>query len=151
MTAMQPAVQTPASAPAVRLPDWPARLAAMVAAAHPRPFAWGVHDCCLWAADAVLATTGHDPAADLRGQYSTAGAGQRALQRLGGLRGVGGRAGPVLASPGLAWDGDIGLVSTGQRPMLAVRVASVWLCTATHGLHALPAAAARWVWGVGHA
>lgn len=34
------------------------------------PFAWGVHDCALFAADGVLAVTGTDIAADFRGKYS---------------------------------------------------------------------------------
>ena len=35
------------------------------------PFAWGVHDCCLWSATAVHAQTGRDPAAAFRGLYHT--------------------------------------------------------------------------------
>lgn len=33
------------------------------------PFAWGVHDCCLFPADAILALTGVDIADDFRGKY----------------------------------------------------------------------------------
>ena len=35
------------------------------------PFAWGVNDCALFAADAVLAITGVDIAAEFREKYST--------------------------------------------------------------------------------
>lgn len=34
------------------------------------PFAWGSNDCALFAADAVLAITGTDIAADFRGKYT---------------------------------------------------------------------------------
>jgi hypothetical protein len=36
-----------------------------------KPFAWGTTDCCLFAADAVLAMTGVDIADDFRGKYGT--------------------------------------------------------------------------------
>jgi hypothetical protein len=35
------------------------------------PFAWGTHDCALFAADGIQAITGVDIAADFRGKYST--------------------------------------------------------------------------------
>lgn len=138
-----------AASKAPRLPDWRARLAAVVAAAHRQPFVWGRHDCCLWAADAVRAVTGQDPAHDLRGRYDTANAALQALRGIGGLRGAGARMGAPLAGPLLAQDGDIGLVHDGRRPMLAVSVSGLWLCAATPGLHPLPMAAASAVWGVG--
>jgi hypothetical protein len=34
------------------------------------PFAWGAHDCALFAADAIQAMTGVDIAEDFRGKYS---------------------------------------------------------------------------------
>ena len=34
-----------------------------------KPFQWGVHDCCLFAADAILAMTGADIADAFRGKY----------------------------------------------------------------------------------
>lgn len=52
-----------------RLPGWEARLEAMLLRAEGRDFSWGECDCCLLAADAVQALTGHDPAADWRGLY----------------------------------------------------------------------------------
>jgi hypothetical protein len=134
-----------------RLPDWPTRLADVVARAHRTPFAWGSHDCCLWAADAGLAITGRDFAAELRGTYSTAAGAWRALRAVGGLRGAASRGGVLLPGPAYARDGDVAIVQGPERPMLAVHVAGLWLCTATRGLFALPASAARCAWGVGHA
>ena len=42
-----------------------------LARARQREFIWGVHDCCLFAADWVLEQTGVDPAAQFRGTYSS--------------------------------------------------------------------------------
>lgn len=44
--------------PHARLPDWPERLLAHVAACETLPFAWGRHDCVTFAAGAVQAVTG---------------------------------------------------------------------------------------------
>lgn len=66
-----------------RLADWEARLTALITASEQRPLAYGKHDCSLFAADAVLALTGVDVAADLRGRYRTAGGALRALRRAG--------------------------------------------------------------------
>lgn len=34
-----------------------------------QPFAWGMNDCCIFPADAILAMTGTDIAGDFRGKY----------------------------------------------------------------------------------
>jgi hypothetical protein len=54
---------------ATRLPDWPEQLAAFIEARRDMPFDWAVNDCCVLAADAVLAMTGRDFLADYRGRY----------------------------------------------------------------------------------
>lgn len=56
----------------IRFPDWPGRLDAFLASVRARAFVWGEHDCGLFTADAVLAMTGTDIAADYRNTYSTA-------------------------------------------------------------------------------
>lgn len=66
-----------------RLPNWEARLAAYLSPLRLRPFAWGSHDCCLFAAGAVEAMTGVDPMPEFRGRYSTAIGAARALKRYG--------------------------------------------------------------------
>ena len=65
-----------------RLPDWRARLGAHIAAHRTRPFAYGEHDCATFAAGAVQAVTGSDPAAGLTG-YTTRAGGLRRLRRNG--------------------------------------------------------------------
>ena len=54
-----------------RHPDWERRLVAAEERHQAEPFAWGVCDCILTAADAIEAVTGKDPAKRVRGIYST--------------------------------------------------------------------------------
>lgn len=110
-----------------RLRDWQSRLSDCLAERYARPFAWGSKDCALWGADCVLAVTGSDPAADLRGTYADAAGAGRLIARLGGLRAIaderlGERIAPVLAQPG-----DIGLVLSGGRECFAVCFGELWL------------------------
>lgn len=48
-----------------------------------KPFAWGDHDCALFAAGAVAAMTGQDFGAPYRGKYKTMRGGLRLLKRKG--------------------------------------------------------------------
>lgn len=136
--------------PALTLPcTWRQRFDALVAQRLRTPFAWGSHDCCLWAADCVLATTGHDPAADLRGTYTTALGAARVLSAIGGLPAAGARGGPAIP-PLAAAVGDVGLVQHDGRDLMAVCAGSVWLAPAANGLAALPLSAATLAWRVAH-
>lgn len=56
----------------MRFEDWPTRLDAFLESRKQTAFAWGEHDCCLFACDAIQTITGVDLAADYRGKYSTA-------------------------------------------------------------------------------
>lgn len=66
-----------------RHPSWRTRLGAYLADAARTPFVEGRHDCALFAAGAVLAMTGKDPAARFRGRYRTTKGGLRVLRRAG--------------------------------------------------------------------
>jgi hypothetical protein len=57
-----------------RFPDWEQRLAAYLEPLREKPFAWGLHDGCTFAAGAVLAMTGEDRMRGMRGYRSEAGA-----------------------------------------------------------------------------
>ncbi len=61
------------------------RLHELVLERHDQPFAWGIRDCCLWAADAVHAVTGRDLASDLRGSYWSARQAVRVVRNAGGM------------------------------------------------------------------
>lgn len=54
-----------------RVENWPSVLSGMLRGQKDQPFAWGTNDCLMFPADIVKALTGFDPAADLRGTYST--------------------------------------------------------------------------------
>lgn len=67
-----------------RYSDWETRLLAFLLSRRHTPFAWGGHDCSLFACDAVLAMTGVDIAADFRGTYSTALQAARVIKKFAG-------------------------------------------------------------------
>lgn len=67
----------------MRPENWTELLAGAIAAASDQPFVWGKLDCCLFAADVVLAVTLHDHASEFRGKYTTAVGAKKALVRYG--------------------------------------------------------------------
>lgn len=122
------------SAAVQRLPDWSLRLGALVAGRLDSPFAWGSNDCCLWAADAVEAVTGVDPAAGFRGSYDTALSAARTLQSLGGLVALCEQhLGPEI-TPAQGQPGDIGLVDEAPMGALVVCLGLHWMGSGTSGL-----------------
>lgn len=132
-----------------KLVDWESRLTHLVSEAHGKTFAWGKLDCCLWAAACVEAQTGVDHADGIRGTYSDAAGAARVIKRMGGLRGIGALAGaPVL--PLTARLGDIGLVRSSGKPVLAVCAGPVWLVVSSQGLLSVPLASATHCWRTGH-
>lgn len=134
-----------------RLPDWPERFAAYIARHRGTPFAWGVHDCVLFAAGNVQAITGQWP---LSMQWPDAAAAARLLRRLGGLESAVDGVLPRLSSPALAQRGDILLVHGAQsekpRQWLAVADAGGWWAPCAAGL-VRGSGGALCAWGVGHA
>jgi hypothetical protein len=121
------------------------RFEALVRARLREPFSWGTHDCCMWAADAVLAKTGRDPAAEFRGTYSDAMGAARLLESLGGIASVGAMVGEEIRPLQATW-GDVGMLTGEGREMLAVSTGTLWLATSENGLsaHALGSAARAW-------
>ncbi|MEH4929999.1 DUF6950 family protein [Enterobacter cloacae] len=65
-------------------PDWHNRLIAVIRAAEKRPFLWGEHDCCLFAADCAEAMTGENFADGWRGTYDSETGAKKVLLRGGG-------------------------------------------------------------------
>ena len=66
-----------------RLPDWRPRLTAHLAELSDRPFAYGSHDCALFAAGCVAVMTGVDLADKYRGLYCTLKGGLKLLAQSG--------------------------------------------------------------------
>lgn len=111
------------------------------------PFAWGSNDCCLFAADAVLAMTGEDPAAALRG-YGSAMESARIVEEQGGLREIATHAlGPEVA-PAMAAIGDVVLLANEGRGLLAVCNGGTALAPGEGGMVVLGMDAALAAWKV---
>jgi hypothetical protein len=53
----------------MRCDKWELSLEVLIGLRYLTPFEFGVHDCCLFAADAILAITGVDIATPYRGKY----------------------------------------------------------------------------------
>lgn len=132
-----------------RLPDWQSRFAAFASSRRAMPFAWGSNDCSLFAADAVLAITGRDLAADLRGTYDSARGASRILHERGGMRAIATAAlGPEVAT-GFAAVGDVLLMNTPEGEGLAICNGGHAIGAGPHGALVMPLAAAVAAWKVG--
>lgn len=134
--------------PIKRLPDWQARFAELCEERRSTPFAWGSHDCCLWAADCVQAITGNDFAASYRGRYDDAKGAAELLVHAGG---VGAIASAALGAPvpvSRATVGDVVLVQQEGRKALAACNGSAALATGPHGLVSIGMDAALAAWKV---
>ena len=132
-----------------RVNGWPGALVGFLNARARTPFAWGSNDCCSFAADAVVAITGTDPMADLRGYDSETGAG-RVLVKCG----VGGFEEIVAAifdeiPPGMARRGDLALAMQGNQAGLMVVEGDTLAGPGETGIVRLPRAAALKCWRVG--
>lgn len=137
-----------------RREDWPERLAACVAAARARPFEWGAHDCCLFAADCIQAMTDVDVAADFRGKYATAKGAAKAMKKFAG-GGVLAVAEKIAAAHGLAHiapaaarRGDVVALDTEQGPALGVCLGALIAAPIAAGLVFLPFTAAQAAWRI---
>ena len=139
-----------------RVPGAPEALSELLAARRDAPFAWGVHDCCLFAADAIRAQIGADPAESLRGRYATALQAQRVIALCGGsLAAIATAAlGPPLQHALLACSGDVGLVRAptaddDSGEVLAVCLGEWWQVPARDGLALRPLTDGLMAWRVG--
>jgi hypothetical protein len=139
-----------------RLSDWPLRLEAFVQQRAHQPFAWGVQDCALFAADAVQALTGVDVAPPALRRHRSARAALRSLRAHGGLHGIAQAALGTPIPPVLATVGDVLLVNSNNlafvhpgRPMLALCNGGTALATGQRGLVSVSLHSAVHAWRVG--
>jgi hypothetical protein len=68
-----------------RLEGWEKRFSAFLQERQRAPFVWGENDCILFAADAIVAITGFDLAASVRGLYASEEEAKALLKQRGGL------------------------------------------------------------------
>jgi hypothetical protein len=106
-----------------RKEDWPEQLNELLEGARHREFERGIHDCALFACDAVFFMTGVDFGEDLRGTYSTKKAAFEAVKKIGCKDLIAlatKRLGEPLKSVSMAGRGDIIAVKYGDELGLAV-------------------------------
>jgi hypothetical protein len=112
-------------------------LVSYLRAAASQPFAWGALDCSLFMAGWVLARTGIDPAAALRGRYATERGALRLARRLGGMEAVARR---QMAAAGFATTcapvpGDVGIIAHPHiGPTCAILSEIGWLTKTAAGV-----------------
>lgn len=134
----------------MRIDGWEARLAEVVDAAIDRPFAWGTHDCCTFAAACVDAVTGSDHLDHLG--YEDERTAKRVIACHGGLvEAIAARLGSPCAGWAHARRGDICLVPTEQGDGLGVCVGHRIVLPGERGLASYPLHLAQCTWRVGDA
>lgn len=122
----------------MRLHDWMMRFEALVLDRQHTRFAFGAHDCSMWACDVVLAITGRDPAVDLRGSYQDEAGAEAVMAAGGGLAAMAAARFGDEIHPAMAATGDIGLIETPRGPALVVCNGPAWLAAAPFGLAVVP-------------
>ena len=103
-----------------RRDNWPELLAKFIDARRSQPFAWGVNDCCIFAADWVNVCTGTDYAEKWRGRYSTAIGARRFLDDAGGVEALVDSLGLDRTQPQRAGRGDIVAQDAGRGITLGI-------------------------------
>lgn len=140
-----------------RLTNWETQLAQAIAIARQSTFQWGVFDCALHVSNCILAITGTDPAAAIRGTYGDEQQANAVLATYGGTVEMlavsfAGTLPMDQVSPTYARRGDLVLVnnSTPDRALGIVDLTGRFaLCAAAAGLARVPMS--RWMraWLVG--
>jgi hypothetical protein len=67
----------------MRVPAWEEALVNYMAEKRHEPFEYGVNDCCLFAAGAVLQITGEDPMPEFRGKYDSLKGSLKVIKEIG--------------------------------------------------------------------
>ena len=117
-----------------RLRDWPERLDALLRARADWPFVWGVHDCCTFCADAVLAITGVDVMGTLRQRYQSAFEALALTQELGGLKGAVSSVLGEPCDPAFCTVGDVLMLRNEDREVVALCNGEGAIVTGPRGL-----------------
>ena len=135
----------------VRRPDWPARLDAFLQVRRERLFAWGEHDCCLFALDWIETATGRR-LAEVRGLYSDAEGAAALLRQRWDTADLAVLAtlmlGPPLAAPLLAGRGDLLAFRHGEHLWLGLCAGPAGVAPGRRGLVTVPLSRAVSAWRV---
>ncbi len=136
-----------AAAP-VRRKDWVSRLLAVVDDAQGRPFEWGQHDCCLFAARCIDAVTGSFWAGSLDACYQDEATALAYIKAEGGIRASVSRRFGDPVPPLLARRGDLVLVDSPLGEAVTVCVGPSLVGAAPSGLTVLPLSAGLCAWRI---
>lgn len=131
-----------------RKQSWPEILAEEIKAAEMRPFSWGTHDCCAFAARVVEAITGQDFMGAPFAPYETEAEAQEILAEFGGVEGI---AGLCLDQPipvNFASRGDVMLMPTERGDALGICIDHRAAFASVKGLMLQPVSACRLAWMV---
>ncbi|EJL77363.1 hypothetical protein PMI15_04685 [Polaromonas sp. CF318] len=135
-----------------RYPDWPRRLTEHLAAVKRTPFIWGQHDCCTFAAGAVIAMTGTDAIAPWRGKYTSQRGAARFIAAAGGLHALTCTVmGEPMQTPALAGRGDLvmfEMVEPYGPQALGICVGAQIAAPGPQGMVLLPISVASAAWKV---
>lgn len=138
----------------MRFEDWPQRLDAAITAARAQTFAYGSFDCWLFPADCVLAMTGIDYAADLRGYTSKIDA-YRIVAGYGSMEAmITSLLGREPIHPAFARRGDVMLADVELAPGESGESGGIcdgtklWTPKIPSGLRAFPRSVARLAWRI---
>jgi len=132
----------------MRKPNWPEILFEELAKMAKREFIRGECDCCLFAADIVLAMTGEDYAAAYRGKYKTKKGAASALRKYGG--GTIETSIPLDEIPvNYAGRGDLVLADLPNGPAVGICIGAIAAFKAAgKGLAYIPITECRMAWKV---
>lgn len=100
-------------------------LTTYIAATGDLPFVWGARDCTLWVADWCQWHFGFDPAATIRGQYSTA-SGARRILGTDLVEFVAPYLTPLAIKPA-PMIGDLGVICVSGRKVAAICSGPFWV------------------------
>jgi hypothetical protein len=135
-----------------RIDNWPRALTDFAEERRKLPFVWGQNDCCLFAANWVAKLTGVDPAASLRGKYTTAAGAARIIKRRGGMQAMVGKIcaghGWPMVNPKLARRGDVVLIEQATGPALAVCMGEHAAAAGPNGVSMVPTLSALAGWRI---
>jgi hypothetical protein len=132
----------------MRYADWPQRLDAYIAERMDTPFTWGAgqHDCCSFAAGAVVAMTGTNPISDYH--YGDERGALRLIRDAGSLDALACR---VLGEPipvAFAGRGDVVMADLERGATIGVCLGPVAAFPAAIGLVHRPTLACRAAWRI---
>lgn len=126
--------------------DWPERLAEFIESRRGEPFAFGTHDCCQFAAGAIEAITGDNPARHWA--YANELGAARIIHEAGSLEAVVTEALGDPVHPSQAGRGDVVIAELDRGDTVGVCLGNVCAFAAEVGLLILPRTVARSAWKV---